>query len=112
MSGQFELFRGVAVSPAARKRSNSAMAHNDIEASGAADDQRETVAWILAGHPGRTASELAQHAADEGYVLDRYQFGRRLPELAAEGRAEKGISRTCSVTERRAAIWWPARRRA
>lgn len=106
MSSQLKLFRGAAPRPSTRLLSNSALAHEHIEATGAADDQRETVAWILAGHPGRTASELAEDAAREGYSLDRYQFGRRLPELASEGRAHRGISRACRVTGRRAYTWW------
>lgn len=109
MSAQLELFRGATPRPSTRPLSNSALAHEHVEDTGAAEDQRETVAWILAGHPGRTASELAVHAADEGYDLDRYQFGRRLPELAAEKRAAKGYSRPCEITGRVAATWLPKR---
>lgn len=109
MSAQLELFRGAAPRPSTRPPSNSVLAHEHVEATGAAEAQREIVAWVLAGHPGRTASELAAHAADERYGLDRYQFGRRLPELTADGRAEKGISRPCNETGRIAATWWPKR---
>lgn len=109
MSAQLELFRGPEPRPSTRLPSNSALAHEHVESTGAAEAQREIVAWVLAGHSGRTASELAAHAADEGYYLDRYQFGRRLPELAAEGRAEKGVSRPCNETGRIAATWWPKR---
>lgn len=109
MSSQLELFRGATPRPSTQPQSNSALAREHVESTGMAEDQREVVAWVLAGHPGRTASELAEHAADEGYYLDRYQFGRRLPELAAEGRAEKGVSRPCNETGRIAATWWPKR---
>lgn len=109
MSAQLELFRGAAPQPSTRMPSNSALAREHVEATGTAEDQREVVAWVLSGHPGRTASELAENAADEGCNLDRYQFGRRLPELAADGRAEKGYSRRCGVTGRTAATWWPKR---
>lgn len=39
--------------------------------------------------------------------LDRHMLGRRLPELAREGRIWRGRSAPCATTGKPTCTWWP-----
>lgn len=71
----------------------------EMNASGAANFQRQQVIDAVWKWPGRTSKELAELDG----TIDRYQFARRLPE-AAELRE---IHKRESSGKNKAVTWWP-----
>ncbi|MGH8171819.1 MAG: MarR family transcriptional regulator [Rhodanobacteraceae bacterium] len=63
--------------------------------------QHQTIAAVRANE-GRTSQELAELTG-----LDRYMLARRLPECVTAGAVKKGVAVECSVTKRKAHLWWP-----
>jgi hypothetical protein len=73
-----------------------------IEASGAGEDQRNSVYTSLIDHPGVTSRELAEAMG----LSDRYICSRRLPELERAGLARRGSPRKCRSGGRVSETWW------
>lgn len=67
-----------------------------------AQTQRTQLLAAVRRTPGLTAVELARAVG-----VDRYAASRRLPELEADGKVEKGDARTCRVNRRSMVTWWP-----
>ena len=85
----FERFREPVVAPAARASDppSSKAAAERMRDSGRAKANRERVIDAVFKWPGKTSKELAKLYDDE--TLDRYEFGRRLPEAEREGAIER-----------------------
>ena len=68
---------------------------------------QRTVLRLVTEYPDRTAAELlwdvCNFATARSY--DARWIGRRLPELAAQGRVFKSGSRRCTTTGKTAATW-------
>ena len=69
-------------------------------ASGLVSERARAALAAVQRLPDRTAGELA--AADG---VERTDYGRRLPELLAQGFVVKSGSRRCAATGHRAATW-------
>lgn len=108
------------------RRSDPATSHKaarEHKRSGAwAQQQAAVFAWVRQ-YPNHTSQELAEICAkgrgpeDRGGTLDRYDFARRLPELAAtEDKHHRLVTplvkrngaKTCTVTHKTATAWVPA----
>jgi hypothetical protein len=91
--------------PVARARrddpESSKAAAAEMNASGAANAQRQQVIDAVWKWPGRSSKELAELDG----VLDRYQFARRLPEAEESGE----IHRRESSGKNKAVTWFPGR---
>lgn len=92
-----------------------------VEASGAAQNQRDLALSAVQESPGRTATELEAY-----YGLDRYMLSRRLPELRDEGAVQQcaicsmgrltcricekrhDVKRVCEIKGRPMQVWWPS----
>ena len=94
----------------ARTRRNdphtSALAAEDVEASGAAQAQRNLCLAEVIKQPGKTAAEIAHQTG-----LERHAPSRRLPELRDAGLVSNGRSRICAVTQRLSMTWFPVAQR-
>lgn len=74
--------------------------------SGTVNRLQQHAIVLVQAFPGRTATELAQ--ASEWCNGDPRIVNRRLSEVEKRGKVRRGEPRTCSVTGRKAATWWPA----
>ena len=74
----------------------------DLVASGALRVQHAKTEAAVARHPGHSSLHLSTLTG-----LDRHMLGRRLPELAREGRIWRGPSAPCATTGKPACTWWP-----
>ena len=63
--------------------------------------QQNLAASAVRQFPGRTSLELARDAC-----MDRYTLARRLPECEVAGTVRRGQIVTCSVSGRKAMLWW------
>lgn len=109
----------------AARRSDPETSHRaarEHKASGVwAQQQAAVFAWVRQ-YPNQTSQELAEICAkargpqDPGGTLDRYDFARRLPELAAtEDKYHRPVTplvkrngtKTCDVTGKKATAWVP-----
>lgn len=88
--------------PASRRTDpeTSALAEEEINASGSRKSQQELVFRLVDQRPGHTAQELAQHTH-----LDRYQIQKRLSEMTGL-KIRRGDAKKCSVTDRKASTWY------
>lgn len=88
--------------PASRRTDpeTSALAEEEINATGSRKGQQKHVLFLVSQHPGHTAKELELYS-----LLDRYQIQRRLSELA-DLKIRRGSKRTCQVTGRKAVTWY------
>lgn len=59
-----------------------------------------TVAAVLA-HPGSTSRELHELTG-----IDRHTLGRRLSEVAKDGKIKRGEQRVCTFAKTPAVTWW------
>jgi len=87
-------------------------AARELTASGERDRQKREVLAAVHRWPWSTASELARKysSSNPETPLDRYQFGKRLPELRDEDRlVVNGEERACEVTRRSVQTWGPAK---
>lgn len=74
-----------------------------IETSGDAARQRRIALEAVKANPGLTSLELAGKCE-----LDRYQLGRRLPEVIG---VEKGPMRLCSISKvKKPCVTWVVRK--
>lgn len=84
----------------ARARASDPQSSHDaaerVEASGSANVQRQHVIDAVWKWPGRTSKQLAELDKE----LDRYQFGRRLPEAEEMGEVHRRDGG-------RELTWWP-----
>lgn len=80
--------------------STSHEAAREISQGGARARQQRIVLQAVKEHPGLTSFELSRVCG-----LDRYQTGRRCPELEKAGLVVKGEARTCTVSGRMATTW-------
>ncbi|HDS1582172.1 TPA: winged helix-turn-helix domain-containing protein [Stenotrophomonas maltophilia] len=74
----------------------------DLVACGALRVQHAQTEAAVIRHPGHSSLHLATLTG-----LDRHMLGRRLPELAREGRIWRGPSAPYASTGRPACTWWP-----
>lgn len=74
----------------------------DLVACGALRVQHAKTEAAVIRHPGHSSLHLATLTG-----LDRHMLGRRLPELAREGRIWRGPSAPCATTGKPACTWWP-----
>lgn len=79
----------------------SAIASDDIIATGARATQQRVTFDAVKKFPGSTSMELAAMGG-----LDRYQLARRLPELERANLVCKGPARM-QDSGRPAVTWWP-----
>jgi len=93
--------------PRARRTdpATSKAAAEHVDRTGLARRQCEIVFEAVKRWPGRTAQELAANHRHAGGKMDRYDFGRRLPELRNHGLLRNGPARTCKVSGREAETW-------
>jgi hypothetical protein len=91
--------------PAARRSDpeSSHAAAAEITKSGARAHQQQLAAAAVRQFPGHTSMELAELAG-----MDRYALARRLPECETAGTVKRGAVTTCTITKRKALVWWPA----
>jgi hypothetical protein len=85
----------------ARDRSRK-LAAEQITRSGRRGQQLALTIASVRSFPGYTSQELAEKTGH-----DRYMLARRLPEAVIAGAVKKGIIAECSVTRRKALLWWP-----
>ncbi len=76
-------------------------AATELVMSGQHESQLQVVLEATRRHPGHTSAELAAVAG-----LDRYMVARRRPDLEKRGLVSKDASSHCTVTGRRARIWF------
>jgi hypothetical protein len=90
--------------PAARATDpeSSHLAAEQITRSGRRGQQLALTIASVRSFPGYTSQELAEKTGH-----DRYMLARRLPEAVIAGAVKKGIIAECSVTRRKALLWWP-----
>ncbi|ACF52217.1 hypothetical protein [Stenotrophomonas maltophilia] len=81
---------------------SSHIAAADLAASGALRVQHAKTEAAVARYPGHSSLHLSTLTG-----LDRHMLGRRLPELAREGRIWRGPSAPCATTGKPACTWWP-----
>ena len=81
---------------------SSHVAAADLIATGKLLDQQTKAAVAVQRHPGQSSLHLSTLTG-----LDRHMLGRRLPELAREGRIWRGPSAPCATTGKPACTWWP-----
>lgn len=74
----------------------------DLIATGKLLDQQTRAAAAVKRHPGQSSLHLSTLTG-----LDRHMLGRRLPELAREGRIWRGPNAPCATTGKPACTWWP-----
>ncbi|WP_414486207.1 winged helix-turn-helix domain-containing protein [Stenotrophomonas maltophilia] len=74
----------------------------DLVACGALRVQHAKTEAAVIRHPGHSSLHLSTLTG-----LDRHMLGRRLPELAREGRIWRGPSAPCATTGKPACTWWP-----
>lgn len=70
--------------------------------SGALRVQHAKTEAAVMRHPGQSSLHLSTLTG-----LDRHMLGRRLPELAREGRIWRGPTARCATTGKPACTWWP-----
>lgn len=89
--------------PAARNSDpiTSHMAADYIQESGIKAAQQNIALMTVHLHPGHTSNELTRYCG-----LDRYQLGKRLPELRKAGFLVNGKERKCTVSGRLAITWY------
>ncbi len=80
----------------------SHVAAADLLASGRLHDQQSKAEAAVRLHPGHSSLHLATLTG-----LDRHMLGRRLPELARQGRIWRGPSAPCATAGKPACTWWP-----
>jgi DNA-binding MarR family transcriptional regulator len=78
-----------------------AAARHMIESGKLTEQQKKTLD-LVNKYPNHTSDELATKGS-----LDRYQLGRRLPELEREGLITRGNERRSTVGGRMGATWHP-----
>ncbi|HID8537167.1 winged helix-turn-helix domain-containing protein [Stenotrophomonas riyadhensis] len=81
---------------------SSHIAAADLVSTGKLLDQQTMAAVAVQRHPGQSSLHLAALTG-----LDRHMLGRRLPELAREGRIWRGPTAPCATTGKPACTWWP-----
>ncbi|HHA2975912.1 winged helix-turn-helix domain-containing protein [Stenotrophomonas geniculata] len=81
---------------------SSHIAAADLAASGALRVQHAKTEAAVTRHPGHSSLHLSMLTG-----LDRHMLGRRLPELAREGRIWRGPTAPCATTGKPACTWWP-----
>lgn len=81
---------------------SSHIAAADLAASGALRVQHAKTEAAVIRHPGNSSLHLSMLTG-----LDRHMLGRRLPELAREGRIWRGPTAPCATTGKPACTWWP-----
>ncbi len=96
----------------------SKLAAAAITKSGKRIHQQAIVHAYVVNYPGHTSQELAEICQEHVGVLDRYDFARRLSELASDrNRAGNAIKvfvtrgmrkRICTITKQLATVWYPA----
>ena len=96
----------------------SHLAACEVTRSGKRGAQQRLVHNYVVKFPGHTSQELAEICQQHGGALDRYDFARRLPELASERDIHgnhckafitRGMSkRLCRITGKLATVWYPA----
>lgn len=111
----FSLF---ADTPIARRADpvTSKLAAVDITRSGKRAAQQCAVHSWVRQYPGHTALELGELCLQHGGTMDRYVFGRRLSELAADhDRCGNRITplvypglqkRRCKISGKQAIVWY------
>lgn len=82
--------------------STSHVAAADLVARGMQAVQHAKTEAAVVLHPGQSSLHLATLTG-----LDRHMLGRRLPELAREGRIWRGPTAHCGTTGKPACTWWP-----
>lgn len=81
---------------------SSHIAAADLAASGALRVQHAKTEAAVTRYPGHSSLHLSLLTG-----LDRHMLGRRLPELAREGRIWRGPTAPCATTGKPACTWWP-----
>lgn len=81
---------------------SSHAAASDLIASGKLLDQQTRAAAAVHRHPGQSSLHLAVLTG-----LDRHMLGRRLPELARQGKIWRGPAAPCATTGKSACTWFP-----
>jgi len=81
---------------------SSHIAAADLGTSGALRVQHAKTEAAVIRHPGHSSLHLSVLTG-----LDRHMLGRRLPELAREGRIWRGPTAPCATTGKPACTWWP-----
>lgn len=81
---------------------SSHAAASDLISTGKFLDQQTKAAVAVQRYPGQSSLHLSALTG-----LDRHMLGRRLPELARQGRIWRGPSAPCAITGKPACTWWP-----
>ncbi len=81
---------------------SSHIAAADLAAGGTLRVQQAKAEAAVIRHPGHSSLHLSTLTG-----LDRHMLGRRLPELAREGRIWRGPTAPCGTSHKRACTWWP-----
>lgn len=81
---------------------SSHAAASELISTGKLVDQQTKAAVAVERHPGQSSLHLSVLTG-----LDRHMLGRRLPELARQGRIWRGPSAPCATTGKPACTWWP-----
>lgn len=89
--------------PASRRTDpvTSAIAEDEMRASGKIGAQQSQVLTAVRGRPGATSAELARFAG-----WDRWMPARRLKELETGGYVRRGERRRCDACGRPSVTWW------
>lgn len=74
----------------------------DLVATGKLLDQQTRAAAAVQRHPGQSSLHLAALTG-----LDRHMLGRRLRELARQGKIWRGPAAPCATTGKSACTWFP-----
>lgn len=82
--------------------SSSHAAASELISTGKLLEQQTKAAVAVQRHPGHSSLHLSVLTG-----LDRHMLGRRLPELARQGRIWRGPSAPCATTGKPACTWWP-----
>lgn len=70
--------------------------------SGKRHEHQQRIAECIAALPGLTCAEIAQHTG-----IDYIEVNRRISEVCAAGRAERGPKRACPIRGSDCSTWWP-----
>jgi len=92
--------RGPQARAATADPATSHIAAREVEASGAAQGQRDKVRELVTRYPDSTAMELASMSS-----LNQFQVARRLPELQRAGLVARGESRKCNIKGTMMTTW-------
>ena len=94
----------VIYTPATRKTDpqSSRTAENNMNKSGARENQQNMVKHMVEKFPGRTSAELAKLSGK-----DRSMIARRLPELDGIHIKRGETLEKCKVTGINCVTWWP-----